>query len=537
MISAGVGGAVCGWANVEYNSNFHANSTDSYGRCLYSPGNGVYGDGTYQNTLAPKCTNGVCSLTVYTGDSQSLIPGSATYYGFFQAQGSSTWLETSVTVSVSSQVSASIGVSPGTQVPVGTQISSSSELTISAGYPNGFPPLPDLTFDPFYPQCVDTYGMPAEGNTDCYITEYTPNSTAYPCVPAGVDYQSVVRLACPADLSSVTSQCFYSTAAGNEKVNILYGFDNGPYGFSVSTPPSMVNIAEPNAMFCLYYSPDQHRYGLTAWDGTTIANPNLQPPGAFPLVASQSVQIGGSGSINDGINLDVPSPVPPNALIQVSMIPISGCSLTGGTLTCDPQYLEFAPPGASCTNPTTLSTCPAGTLTQISKSQGTTACVLAGDVTAPSTFHQVNTTNSTNDTSYTFCAYQPKDDASAQGTMLISSSAGTGGGTGPCPNCIIGGGGSQPPVNISSATNAICSVYFIINTVLFILALTIMIIGGAVYAGANVLPGSTRGVVQGYAMGMVMGGIVGALIAVIAPWVLSVIIGSSAQQIVALACP
>ena len=71
-------------------------------------------------------------------------------------------------------------------------------------------------------------------------------------------------------------------------------------------------------------------------------------------------------------------------------------------------------------------------------------------------------------------------------------------------------------------TNAICGVYTVVNTVLFILALVIMLIGGTLYAGSHILPGQSRGVVQGYAMGMVLGGLIASVIAVAAPWVLSV---------------
>ncbi len=88
----------------------------------------------------------------------------------------------------------------------------------------------------------------------------------------------------------------------------------------------------------------------------------------------------------------------------------------------------------------------------------------------------------------------------------------------------------------SPALQAICQVYSILNSVVFVLALALMIIGGALYAGANVLPGQTRGVVQGYAMGLVLGGLVGALIVLIAPWILQTIIGSSTFQTALSSC-
>ncbi len=88
----------------------------------------------------------------------------------------------------------------------------------------------------------------------------------------------------------------------------------------------------------------------------------------------------------------------------------------------------------------------------------------------------------------------------------------------------------------SNVTNAICSVYFIVNDAVFILALTLMILGGAVYSGAQILPGSARGQVQAYAMGLVIGGTIGAIIAMLAPWLLGQIFGTSATDI-ATFCP
>ena len=88
----------------------------------------------------------------------------------------------------------------------------------------------------------------------------------------------------------------------------------------------------------------------------------------------------------------------------------------------------------------------------------------------------------------------------------------------------------------SNVTNAICSVYFVVNDAVFILALTLMILGGAVYSGAQILPGSARGQVQAYAMGLVLGGTIGAIIAMLAPWLLGQIFGTSSTAI-ATFCP
>ncbi|MGC8669642.1 MAG: hypothetical protein ACP5TL_00625 [Candidatus Micrarchaeia archaeon] len=79
----------------------------------------------------------------------------------------------------------------------------------------------------------------------------------------------------------------------------------------------------------------------------------------------------------------------------------------------------------------------------------------------------------------------------------------------------------------SNAVNAICSVYNGVHAVIFILGLVLMILGGAVYAGAHLLPGATKGTVQGYAMGMLIGGVIGVMIALASPYILQVITGNA----------
>lgn len=83
--------------------------------------------------------------------------------------------------------------------------------------------------------------------------------------------------------------------------------------------------------------------------------------------------------------------------------------------------------------------------------------------------------------------------------------------------------GTGPPQLPAGVTQAICSVYFAVNTIVFILALTLMILGGALYGGSQILPGQSRGVIQGYAMGLIFGGVAGAIIAMVAPWLLSIV--------------
>jgi hypothetical protein len=88
----------------------------------------------------------------------------------------------------------------------------------------------------------------------------------------------------------------------------------------------------------------------------------------------------------------------------------------------------------------------------------------------------------------------------------------------------------------SNVTNAICGIYYDVNTILFTLALTVMVLGGAVYGAANILPGQTRGAVQAYGMGLIIGGIVGAIIGMVAPWVVSAITQTTVTSILSV-CP
>ncbi len=71
--------------------------------------------------------------------------------------------------------------------------------------------------------------------------------------------------------------------------------------------------------------------------------------------------------------------------------------------------------------------------------------------------------------------------------------------------------------------SAILTVYNSVENIIFILGLTLMILGGALYAGSHLLPTQTRGQLQGYGMGMIIGGVVGVIIVIAAPYILNII--------------
>ncbi len=81
---------------------------------------------------------------------------------------------------------------------------------------------------------------------------------------------------------------------------------------------------------------------------------------------------------------------------------------------------------------------------------------------------------------------------------------------------------------LSNVLSPICSVYNVVKTAIFVLGLTLLVLGAALYAGGGMAPGNLKGQIQGYGMGMIMGGIVGVILAIIAPWILQTISSCSA---------
>lgn len=95
---------------------------------------------------------------------------------------------------------------------------------------------------------------------------------------------------------------------------------------------------------------------------------------------------------------------------------------------------------------------------------------------------------------------------------------------------------SQSSTPNTAISTALCGVYHIINTVVFIIGLVLVVLGGVMYAAAHVLPGNLKGSLQGYGMGMIVGGIAGVIIALSAGYIIGVISGNSAITASSL-CP
>ncbi len=75
----------------------------------------------------------------------------------------------------------------------------------------------------------------------------------------------------------------------------------------------------------------------------------------------------------------------------------------------------------------------------------------------------------------------------------------------------------------TTITSVICPIYTAISTGIFILGLTLMVLGGALYAVAHIMPGQSKGSIQGYGMGMIIGGVIGVIIAELAPYILAML--------------
>lgn len=78
----------------------------------------------------------------------------------------------------------------------------------------------------------------------------------------------------------------------------------------------------------------------------------------------------------------------------------------------------------------------------------------------------------------------------------------------------------------SGATSAICVVFNSVKNIIFLLGLTLMLLGATLYAGGNIMPSQSRGSFQGYGMSMIIGGVVGVAIAVAAPFVLNLLVSA-----------
>ncbi len=84
----------------------------------------------------------------------------------------------------------------------------------------------------------------------------------------------------------------------------------------------------------------------------------------------------------------------------------------------------------------------------------------------------------------------------------------------------------------SGAANVLCAVFNSVASIIFLLGLTLMILGAAFYAGANIMPSQQRGGFQGYGMAMIIGGVVGLVIAIAAPFILNLLVSAGGTNVI-----
>ena len=77
--------------------------------------------------------------------------------------------------------------------------------------------------------------------------------------------------------------------------------------------------------------------------------------------------------------------------------------------------------------------------------------------------------------------------------------------------------------SVSSIDCTLMNIYYILNNAIFIVGLVLMLLGGTLYAAAQVMPGQTKGTLQGYGMGLIMGGVIGVIVAELAPYIFNII--------------
>ncbi len=107
----------------------------------------------------------------------------------------------------------------------------------------------------------------------------------------------------------------------------------------------------------------------------------------------------------------------------------------------------------------------------------------------------------------------------------------------------VANGGQSPNVGVANTLplqGELCTVYQTVIPVLIILAIALLVMGGAIYSASSIFTSQIRGTLRGYAVGMILGGAVGLIVTAIMFYVLSVTTGNTIAAIVAnvnMVCP
>ncbi len=272
----------------------------------------------------------------------------------------------------------------------------------------------------------------------------------------------------------------------------------------------------------------------TSGDALTVLDTVSSAAGGIDNICGYSTATTGQ-PLAGSTTLSISEPAPTDSFTDyingVSVPSGDTASATGGegdtfSLTCTASTCPCSS-GGTCTAITWDTSCSSGTdpdslALPLCSTSGAAPCLIANSISGYSgggyTFGGASAS------SYPLCFYA---DTASAGWVAQSATLQTSAATG-------GGGGASGGIGANLAIQAICNVYTIVNVIVFILALTLMILGGAIYAGAQILPGQARGQVQAYAMGMIMGGVAGAIIAVLAPFILSIVYNAPSNAITAI---
>ena len=82
--------------------------------------------------------------------------------------------------------------------------------------------------------------------------------------------------------------------------------------------------------------------------------------------------------------------------------------------------------------------------------------------------------------------------------------------------------------NTTGVQQTLCNVISAVQDVVGVIAVLLFVIGGIMYAIAHMMPssGQLRGNLQGWSMGMIVGGIVGLILVILAPGIVTFILGN-----------
>ncbi|MEM4097115.1 MAG: hypothetical protein QXS81_00275, partial [Candidatus Micrarchaeaceae archaeon] len=79
----------------------------------------------------------------------------------------------------------------------------------------------------------------------------------------------------------------------------------------------------------------------------------------------------------------------------------------------------------------------------------------------------------------------------------------------------------------ASVSTTICPIYTAVQNTILVVGLILLVLGGALYGGAHILPGQQKGSLQGYGLGMITGGVVGVILALSASTILALVTGKT----------